>query len=74
VGKIVSLRSETSTGMKSFNQVITGSGSPVALQDSVVLRSFSIALSDGLSTMRGYPGGAVCKHKREKQELVLLGY
>lgn len=61
VGRILILGSDRSTGMKSLSHIIVGSGFPVALHVNIVLRSFSTAFSEGLSTIRGYPLGAVIK-------------
>ena len=60
----VTLGSVRSTGMKSLSQVMVGSGLPVALHSITVLRSFSTALSVGLSVIRGYPLGTISEETR----------
>ena len=65
VSNSLSLGSVRSTGMKSFSQVMVGSGFPVALHNMTVFRSFSTAFKVGLSVILGYPLGATMRNNYE---------
>ena len=63
-----------STGRKSLNQEITGSGKPLAAHSMVAVRVRSTTFSCGPMSMEGKPGGSMSSVEAERGEHMRSSY